>query len=94
MKKAMQKKTFVERQLEAVDRRIDGLATISSEPLFTLFRLTVLKDKALYPLDWKKRSKQEQERWMTETVKRLKDKLKGIDKELAQLNKFTKSLNK
>lgn len=86
--------TFKERQLQALDKRLDALASDYADFSFLYYRIFVLRDKKLYPEDWKKRPTSEKNRWLENTEKRTNERLSSINKEVKQLNKFIKSLNK
>jgi hypothetical protein len=87
-------KDFIVRMNAESQKVLDLLASDHLKVSFTKYRLFTIKDKALYPKDWKKRTKPEKERWIEETQKRFDDQLKGIEKEVTQLTKYLKTLNK
>lgn len=90
----MPKNTFQQNQLKALDQKLEDLARDYTTIQFLDFRLFTLKDTSLYPKDWKKLSKLEKDKWTDNTQKRITEQTKGILKEVSQLSKFIKSLNK
>jgi len=90
----MPQKTFAVRQLDVIDKKLDDLARDLTTIQFLNFRLFDIQDISLYPMDWKKLSKLEREKWMENTSKRINDQVKKIEKEIKQLNQFIKTLNK
>ena len=90
----MPKNTFQQNQLKALDQKLEDLARDYTTIQFLDFRLFTLKDTSLYPKDWKKLSKLEKDKWTDNTQKRITEQTKRILKEVSQLSKFIKSLNK
>ncbi len=80
-----------DRKLEAIEIEIANLATDLVMREIVLFRINA-KDMTLFPADWKKLSKIEQDKWLTNTKKRIADEIKTVNLKVSFWEKYAKTL--